>query len=104
LANANGRDRGADVRHGVVDCEAGGNGSARRVYVEGYGFFWGVGFEVEELGDDGCGDGFVYFAVEADDAFLEQFGEYVGLEWLVGGSQLSRRRVFTGPPTASLVS
>jgi hypothetical protein len=59
-----------DVGHGVVDCEARGYGSPRRVYVEGYGLLWGVGFEVEELGYDGCGDGFVYFAVEADYSFL----------------------------------
>lgn len=35
--------------------------------------FLGVlGFEEEELGDDGGGHGFVYFTVEADDAFLRK--------------------------------
>lgn len=39
LSDADGGNWGADVRHGVVDCEACGDGAAGGVYVEGYGFF-----------------------------------------------------------------
>ena len=35
LAEADGGDGGADVLHGVVDCEAGGDGAAGGVDVEG---------------------------------------------------------------------
>ena len=66
-----------NVGHGVVDCETGGDGAAGGVDVEVYGPFGGVGFEKEELGYDGGGDGFVDGAVEADDAFLIVFGELV---------------------------
>lgn len=59
-----------DVGHGVIDGETGGDGAAGGVDVEVYGFFGGVGFEEEELGDDGGGDGFVDGPIEADDAFL----------------------------------
>lgn len=70
LADADGGNGGADVGHGVVDCEARGDGAAGGVDVEGYRFGGGVGFEEEELGDDGGGHDFVYGAVEADNAFL----------------------------------
>lgn len=56
--------------HCVVDGEAGGDGAAGGVDVEVDGFSRVVGFEEEELGDDGGGDEFVDFAVEADDAFF----------------------------------
>ena len=70
LADADGGDGRGDVGHCVVDGEAGGDGAAGAVDVEVYWLFGGVGFEEEELGDDGGGDGFVDGAVEADDAFL----------------------------------
>ena len=70
LADTSGSDGGGDVGHGVVDGEAGGDGAARGVDIEVYGFFRGVGFEEEELGNDGGGDGLVDGAVEADDTFL----------------------------------
>jgi len=70
LADASGGDGGGDVGHCVVDGEASGDGAAGGVDVEVYGFFGGVGFEEEELGDDGGGDCFVDGAIEADYAFL----------------------------------
>jgi len=70
LPNACGGHGRRDVGHGVVDGETGGDGAAGGVDVEVYGPFGGVGFEEEELGDDGGGDGFVHCAVEADDSFL----------------------------------
>ena len=73
LPHAGGGHGRGDVGHGVVDGEAGGDGAARRVDVQLDGLFRRVGFEEEELGDDGGGDGFVDRAVEADDAFLDLF-------------------------------
>ena len=70
LAHAGGCDGGGDVGHGGVDGESGGYGAAGGVDVEVYGLFGGVGFEEEELGDDGGGDGFVDCAVQADYSFL----------------------------------
>lgn len=70
LAHANRRHRRADVRHGVVDGEAGGDRPARGVYIQRDWLFGGVGFEEEELGDDVGGGGEVDFAHEADDAFF----------------------------------
>ena len=70
MAHAGSGDGGRDVGHGIVDGEASGDGATGGVDVEAYGFFRGVGFEEEELRDDGRGDGFVDRAVEADDAFL----------------------------------
>ena len=70
MAYAGGSHGGGDVGHGVVDSEAGGDRATRGVDVEIYGLFWGVGFEEEELGDDGGGDSLVDGTVEADDAFL----------------------------------
>lgn len=70
MAHTGGRYRGGDVGHGVVDCETGGDGAAGGIDVEVYGLFGGVGFEEEELGDDGGGEGFFYGAVEADYALL----------------------------------
>lgn len=63
-------DGRGDIGHGVVDGEAGGDGATRGVDVEVYGLFGGVGFEEEELGDDGGRNGLVDGAVEADDTFL----------------------------------
>lgn len=63
-------DGGVDVGHRVVDGEAGGHGAAGCIDVEGDGPVRRVGFEEEELGDDGSGEGFVDGAVEADDALL----------------------------------
>ena len=74
LADAGGGDGGGDVGHCVVDGEAGGDRAAGGVDVKVYGFFRGVGFEEEELGDNGGGDGFVHGAVEADDTFLYREG------------------------------
>ena len=79
LADADGGDGGGDVGHGVVNGEAGGDGAARAVDVEAYGLFGGVGFEEEELGDNGGGDGFVNGTVEADDTFLGREGGGVSL-------------------------
>ena len=70
LPDASGGDRGGDIGHCVVDGETGGDRAAGGVDVEVYGFFGGICFEEEELGDDGGGDGFVDGAVEANDAFL----------------------------------
>lgn len=55
LPNANCRDGRSDIGHGIVDGEPGGHGTAWGIDVEGYGFVWGIGLEVEELGDDGSG-------------------------------------------------
>lgn len=78
LAHA-GRGHGrGDVRHSVVDGEAGGDGPAWAVDVEVYGLFRGVGFEEEELGDDGGGHGLVHGAVEADYTFLSFFRRVLG--------------------------
>lgn len=63
-----------DVGHCVVYGEAGGHGAAGGIDVEGYWLFGGVGFEKEELGDDGGGGGRVDFAIEADYALFEEPG------------------------------
>lgn len=52
-------------------CRTRGDGAARRVDVHCDGLLGAVGLEPEELGYDGCGDGVVDGAVEADDALLE---------------------------------
>ena len=70
LADADGRHGRGDVGHGVVDGQAGGDAAAGRVDVERDGLFRVLGFEEEELGDDGGGDGLVDLAVQADDALL----------------------------------
>ena len=41
-----------------------------RVDIEMDRFLWIVGFQEEELGDYGGGDGFIDFAIQADDPFL----------------------------------
>lgn len=46
-----------------------------------------IGFEEEELGDDGGGHGFVDFAIEADDSFLSCYisiflANYLGIWYL----------------------
>jgi hypothetical protein len=69
-----------DVSHGIVDCEAGSDRSTRRVDVQRDWLRRCIRFEEEELRDDGCGEGVVNFAVEADDALLEQLGKDVGCE------------------------
>ncbi len=61
--------RGGDVCHCVVDCQARSNAPTGTVDVEGYGFGGCVGFQVQELGDDGGADYIVDGAVEADNAF-----------------------------------
>lgn len=45
-------------------------GASGRIDVEMDGFLWVIGFEEEELGHDGCGHGFVDFAVETYYSFL----------------------------------
>ena len=72
LAEADGRDGGSDVLHGVVDGEAGGDAAAGAVDVEVDVLVRVFGFEEEELGDDAGRGRLFYFAVEADDAFFEE--------------------------------
>lgn len=69
--------RRVDVGHGIIDCEAGRDRAAGRVDVQRYRLRGRVGFEEEELRDDGRGEGVVHLAIEADDTLLEEFGEYV---------------------------
>lgn len=71
MANTDGRDGRAYVGHRVVNGEAGGDRAARRVDVKCDCFLWGIGFEEEELRDDSGGERIIYFAVQADDAFLK---------------------------------
>ena len=82
LPDADGGHRRTDVGHGVVDGEAGGDAAAGAVDVQVDGFGGVVGFEEEELRDDGGGHGLVDVAVEADDAFFQQAGEDVVLNCL----------------------
>lgn len=77
MAEADCGYRGADVLHCVVDCEARCYAAARGVYVEADGFGGVVGFEEEELGDDGGRQDFFDFAVEADYSLFQQAGEDV---------------------------
>lgn len=77
MAYTDGGHRAGDVRHGVVDGKASGDGAAGGVDVEGDGLGGIVSLEEEELGDDGGGEGFVDRAGEGDDAFLEEAREDV---------------------------
>lgn len=61
-----------DISHGIVNGQARGDGPARRVDVKVNRLLRVVGFEEKELSDDGGGQGFVDFAIEADDALFEQ--------------------------------
>lgn len=61
-----------DISHGIVDGQARSDGPAWRVDVEMNRLFGVVGFEEEELRDDRGREGFVDFAIEADDALFEQ--------------------------------
>lgn len=85
LADAEGADGGADVLHGVVDGEAGGDDAAGGIDVHVDGLGGVLGFEEEELGnDDGggvVGDG----AVDADYPLLEEAGEDVVGALAAGG-------------------
>lgn len=74
LPDAGGAHGRRYIGHGVVDGEAGGDATARAVDVELNRFLRGVGFEEQELGHDGGGDGLVDSAVEADDALLRGYG------------------------------
>lgn len=69
-----------DVSHGIVDCEASGDRSTRRVDVQRDWLRRRVRFEEEKLRNDGRRECVVNFAIEADDALLEQLGEDVGCE------------------------
>src|SRR5262249_17853709 len=66
LANAYGRDRRADVLHGVVDRQPGGDDPAWRVDVEGDILARVLRFEEQELGADQACDGVMYRADEKD--------------------------------------
>lgn len=77
MAYAGCADGGGDVGHCVVDCQAGGYAAAGGVYVQRDGLARVICFEEEELCYYACGGCFVYGAVEEDDAFAEEAGEYV---------------------------
>lgn len=70
LPDTGGGDRTRDVGHGVVDCETGSDRTTGRIDVEVYWLFRGIGFEEEQLGDDGSRHGLVNGSIEADDALL----------------------------------
>lgn len=70
-ADADGRHGRLDVGHGVVDGQPGADLAAGGVDVHGDRFLGGVGFEPQQLGHDGGGDGVVYGTVKANDSFLE---------------------------------
>ena len=72
LAQADGCDGAANVLHGIVDGETGGDATTRRVDVQAYGFCWIVGFEEQKLCDDGRGCCLVDSAIQADDAFAKE--------------------------------
>lgn len=94
--------RRVDVSHRIVDCEPGRDGAARRVDVQRDRLRRRVGFEEEELRNDGRGEGIVDLAIEADDALLEQLGEDVGCGGLVGRALPPMARLHTCPPSAAL--
>ena len=71
--------------HSVVDGEASSDGAAGRVDVERDGLFGGVGFEVEEHGDDAGRGGVVDSALEVDDPFFEEARENVVGEEVAAG-------------------
>mmetsp|Transcript_11770 Transcript_11770/g.17156 ORF Transcript_11770/g.17156 Transcript_11770/m.17156 type:complete len:283 (+) Transcript_11770:105-953(+) len=76
---ADGLNVAGDEFHGVVDGEAGGDGSTGGVDVEGdvlVGIFVG---EVEELGDENVGDFVVDVGSEEEDAVFEEARDYVDL-------------------------
>lgn len=84
MPDADGVHWRVDICHCIVNCKSGSDRAARRVYVEGYWFRRGVGFKEEELSNDGGGQGVIHLAIEADDAFLKELGEDIGLGILAG--------------------
>lgn len=77
LSEADGGDGSGNVLHCVVDGEARGHGAAGGVDVEGDGLLRILGFEEEKLGYNAGGYHFFDFAVETNDAFFEESGEYI---------------------------
>ena len=78
MADAGGCHWAGNIGHGVVDGEAGGDGTTWGVDVQIYGFLWSVGFEEEELGHNGGRDAFVDGAVEADNTLLSGLSAFEG--------------------------
>jgi hypothetical protein len=94
--------RRVDIRHCIVDRQAGRDRAAGRVDVQGDWFRRRVGFEEEELRYDRGGERVVDFAVQADDALLKEFGEDVGYGALAG-ALYNEASAPTCPPSAALL-
>jgi hypothetical protein len=77
LAHTDRADWAADVVHRVVDGEACTDTSTWRVDIQRDWFFRIIGLEEQELCNDHGGHGFFDFAVQANDALLEQTREDV---------------------------
>mmetsp|Transcript_10087 Transcript_10087/g.20763 ORF Transcript_10087/g.20763 Transcript_10087/m.20763 type:complete len:265 (-) Transcript_10087:122-916(-) len=78
-SETDGLDVAGDELHGIVNGEAGADGAAGGVDVEGnvlFGVFVG---EVEELGDEDVGDFVVDVGAEEEDAVFEKAGDHVEL-------------------------
>lgn len=107
MAKTDGRHRGLDVLHCVVDGEASRHATTGRVDVEIDVFGRVLGFEEKELGDDGGRCGLFDLAVEADDALFQEAREDVGwsavsvdaFHWDVDWNEL---HVCQPPPTVSV--
>ena len=92
LAQADGLDLRADVRHGVVDRGHGGEGAARGVDVQRDVAVRVGGLEHQQLGHDVVGGGVVNLDAEEDDAVLEQLGVRVLALEAVGGALFELRQ------------
>lgn len=68
-------------------------GAAGRVDIEVDWFLGVVGFEEEELGDDGGGHGLVDFAIKADDALLWRLLARVKWYWIRSETLRSREKI-----------
>ena len=77
MPKANGGDRRTDILHCIVYSQPCGDATAGTVDIEVYRFRRVLSFEEEELGNDGGRRAFIDFAIEGDDAFLQQAGEDV---------------------------
>jgi len=74
LADAVGIHLAGDVLHGVINSEASGDITTRRVDIDTDVLLWVFHLEEEELGDDGIGHGVINGGADKDDAVFKEPG------------------------------